>query len=347
MFQRPFELGLSYGVIKNIELDLSEKVLLESISCSIEVANVKRLKRRKQGDGESGWTESESENSTPVTYAQAVLSSPINKNKLDTRGEKSVRNYTTKKIKKRIQEPNLEEYIHDGNMSTESESSVIEEECAHFEISSNPQEAYDDFITLLFKAAEASIPFIKICLNPKANFIPKPYWTPDLSHAVAERRLALKTFRQNPTPANLNRLQEKTRKAQKLIRNAKSKEWWEFCTSLNEISSASEMWRKMQWLKGYTSAKPQIEKNIAESLLCNLTSDYVSQPYPGYTSQNPKLETEISRSELYKCLKSKDTCPGADDISYSMLLNLPIVGQNVLLNLYNVFFTQSFAPYQW
>ncbi|CAG4974643.1 unnamed protein product [Parnassius apollo] len=129
----------------------------------------------------------------------------------------------------------------------------MEEECAHFEISSNPQEAYDDFITLLFKAAEASIPFIKICLNRKANFIPKPYWTPDLSHAVAERRLALKTFRQNPTPANLNRLQEKTRKAQKLIRNAKSKGWWEFCTSLNEISSASEMWRKMQWLKGYIS----------------------------------------------------------------------------------------------
>ncbi|CAG4949452.1 unnamed protein product [Parnassius apollo] len=242
------------------------------------------------------------ENSTPVIYAQAASSSPINKNKLDSRGEKSVRNDTTEKIeKRRIQEPNLEEYIHDGNMSTESESSlcdqpvseqnkkknrnvqpdipffnllsqlksfisnesneplksrienvvhlffewiitwifkhisnlsflqnlldgtskkadwvkyrqVIEEECAHFEISSNPQEAYDDFITLLFKAAEASIPFVKICLNLKANFIHKPYWPPDLSHAVAERRLALKTFRQNATPANLNRLQEKTRK---------------------------------------------------------------------------------------------------------------------------------------
>ncbi|KOB74095.1 reverse transcriptase [Operophtera brumata] len=30
-FQRPFEVGLSYGVIKNIELDLSEKDLLESL----------------------------------------------------------------------------------------------------------------------------------------------------------------------------------------------------------------------------------------------------------------------------------------------------------------------------
>ncbi|CAG5056790.1 unnamed protein product [Parnassius apollo] len=426
-FQRPFEVGLSYGVIKNIELDLSEKELLESISCSIEVANVKRLKRRKQGDGESGWTESESVRvgfigSTllsylctydmqvkvepylfPVTqcsrcwrFGHTLRMCPSKRIYCPKCGGKHANCETTifkclnctknhmalnRQCPKYIKEKKLREIMAEFNVSyrkamamyvppetptyvpTQSPMprldetlkkadwvkyrQVIEEECAHFEISSNPQEAYDDFITFLFKAAEASIPFIKICRNPKANFIPKPYWTPDLSHAVAERRLELKTFRQNPTPANLNSLREKTRKAQKLIRNAKSKVWWEFCTSLNEISSASEMWRKIQWLKGYRSVKPQIEKSIAESLLCNLTPDYVNQPYPGYTSQNPKLETEISRSELYKCLKSKDMCPGADDISYSMLLNLPIVGQNVLLNLYNIFFTQSFAPYQW
>ncbi|CAG4993070.1 unnamed protein product [Parnassius apollo] len=67
------------------------------------------------------------ENFTPVTHAQAVSSSPINKNKLDSRGEKSVRNDTTKKIEKRIQEPHLEEYIHDDNMSTESERSICDQ----------------------------------------------------------------------------------------------------------------------------------------------------------------------------------------------------------------------------
>lgn len=57
-FQRSLEVGLSYGVIKNIELDLSEEDLLKSISCSNELVNVKRLKRRTV-EG-IGWTESES-----------------------------------------------------------------------------------------------------------------------------------------------------------------------------------------------------------------------------------------------------------------------------------------------
>lgn len=58
-FQCPFEVGLSYGVIKHIELGLSDKELLESITApNSEVVSVKRLKRRITG--ESGWTESES-----------------------------------------------------------------------------------------------------------------------------------------------------------------------------------------------------------------------------------------------------------------------------------------------
>lgn len=57
-FQRPLEVGLSYGVIKNIELELAEKDLIESITSTCEIANVKRLKRR--ADVEVGWVDSES-----------------------------------------------------------------------------------------------------------------------------------------------------------------------------------------------------------------------------------------------------------------------------------------------
>lgn len=56
-FQRPFEVGLSYGTIKNIELEISEEELLSSMSCSLKVVNVRRLKRRdREGDN---WIESE------------------------------------------------------------------------------------------------------------------------------------------------------------------------------------------------------------------------------------------------------------------------------------------------
>ncbi|CAG4946599.1 unnamed protein product [Parnassius apollo] len=56
--QKPLEVVISYGVIKNVELDLSEKDMLEGISSNCELIAVKRLKRRNK-DG-NGWEESES-----------------------------------------------------------------------------------------------------------------------------------------------------------------------------------------------------------------------------------------------------------------------------------------------
>lgn len=56
-FHRPYEVSLSYGVIKNIEIDLSEKELMESITCPSEVVYLRRLKRRNKT--ETGWIESE------------------------------------------------------------------------------------------------------------------------------------------------------------------------------------------------------------------------------------------------------------------------------------------------
>ncbi|XP_045455300.1 uncharacterized protein LOC123664980 [Melitaea cinxia] len=56
-FQRPFEVGLSYGVIKDIELDITEEDLIKSISCTTDVINVKRLQRKNKDD--IGWSDCE------------------------------------------------------------------------------------------------------------------------------------------------------------------------------------------------------------------------------------------------------------------------------------------------
>ncbi|XP_046972405.1 uncharacterized protein LOC124539123 [Vanessa cardui] len=56
--QRTLEVGVSYGTIKNVELDLSETDILESITSSAELIAVKRLNRR-DSNGIQGWTPSE------------------------------------------------------------------------------------------------------------------------------------------------------------------------------------------------------------------------------------------------------------------------------------------------
>ncbi|XP_045506328.1 uncharacterized protein LOC123702613 [Colias croceus] len=57
-FQKPLEVVVSYGVIKNVEADLSEKDILDIISSSSDIISVKRLKRRNNTG--NGWEESES-----------------------------------------------------------------------------------------------------------------------------------------------------------------------------------------------------------------------------------------------------------------------------------------------
>lgn len=232
-----------------------------------------------------------------------------------------------------------------ADWSTYSES--IKDALAGSTLPANPQEAYDDFLKIINSAADVSIPLLKFSQNPSNKFLPKPYWSQDLSKAVAERRLALTNFRKNPTPINLENLQNKTRLAQKLVRNAKSKGFREFCSSIDEVTSSRDMWRRMRWLKGYRSPRINVDKSMANSLLNNLTPDFTCPMEPTFTSDNPKLEAQLSMHEFEKALKSKDTAPGADDISFSMIKYLPDVAKQVLVKIYNTCLFSNFVPTQW
>lgn len=81
----------------------------------------------------------------------------------------------------------------------------------------NIQIMYNYFLDLLCQAINKSVPLIKICTVPVANFTPREYWNPTLSKSVAKRRLALSAFRRNPTPSNLIELEKNTDEANKLI----------------------------------------------------------------------------------------------------------------------------------
>lgn len=98
----------------------------------------------------------------------------------------------------------------------------------------NLQPTYDLFMNYLGDAANKSIPMIKISTEPTQTFQPKPYWTPELSKAIAERRLALKNFRRNPIPNNLDILNTKMAEAQRIHRQARSSSWQQFCSSITK-----------------------------------------------------------------------------------------------------------------
>lgn len=225
--------------------------------------------------------------------------------------------------------------------------SYAENEYSTFIIPDDPQMFYDRFVHILENAADAHIPYVKIPQNIDDKFVLKPYWCVELSKAVAERRLALANLRRCPSPENLNKLKMKISDAQRLIRKARCNSWHSLCSSVAETTSASEMWRKMRWIKGRHTPRQPISKESAEKLLNDLTPDFVNPPTPMFCSRNPQLESDISIQELQNSIKRKDTAPGCDEISFSMIQHLPLSGKLLLLRFYNLCYTSGFVPLQW
>lgn len=216
-----------------------------------------------------------------------------------------------------------------------------------FKYDANTQTCYNNFIEYINLAADICIPYIKINQSNQNKFSPKPYWNTALSKSVAERRLALSKFRRNSTPENYAILQDKIRSTQKLLRRVKSEAWYKFCGSLNHNTPQSTLWRKMKWLKGYRSPTQHIDKLMADELLHSLAPDSASPADPTFTARNVVLEVPITISEFHKCIRSKDTSPGCDDISYSMIKKLPHKAMEVLIYIYNKCLSSGFVPEQW
>ncbi|KAF9417965.1 hypothetical protein HW555_005110 [Spodoptera exigua] len=135
----------------------------------------------------------------------------------------------------------------------------LEKEFNNFILPSDPQKGYDSFVKTINDAADLFIPYLKLNQNPTSKFISKPYWSSELSHVVAQRRLALSKFRRNPTVQNLDILKNRIHTAQRLIRIAKRSHWQEFCSSIDHNTSPSEMWHKLKWIKGYRSPRQYVD----------------------------------------------------------------------------------------
>lgn len=103
----------------------------------------------------------------------------------------------------------------------------------------------------------------------------------------------------------------------------------------------------MRWAKGYKRNSSVIPLEKQKLLLKSLTPDYVNNSSPIFSSSNELLDSDFTMSELENCLKKKDTSPGDDEITYSMIHNLPIPGKKFLLYLFNLIFKSGYVPEQW
>ena len=216
-------------------------------------------------------------------------------------------------------------------------------------------------------AAEEAIPKTKPTSRQYNDYW---YYCPrvkELNHRV---NMARRNYRRHPTATNRHLLQvivKDTREEKEEIKNVS---WLKWCSELNEHTSLGKMWAQIRRASGKATPPPPTHPNPEEEAerLAKLFSDRAATknlPRQAEETQrrlrqvrlqmieeacNSEDDTDrpFNQQELQKSLKrSKDTAPGADRITYSMLSHAGTAGHEALLQAINASWTAQRLPPEW
>lgn len=165
--------------------------------------------------------------------------------------------------------------------------------------------------------------------------------------------------------------------ARRVIKNAKRKAWQEFCNTIGRETGMHVVWRMIRKMNGIDNYKqiPVIEeegkmaitnKEKAEVLATtfakihsieNLDDTFLKRRQEISKIHNVRIKKERTDSNMDEDFNifelkiafnnSRNTTPGRDMISYSMLKNLPEEAIKALLELYNQIWKESILPKEW
>ncbi|KAK9882936.1 hypothetical protein WA026_023864 [Henosepilachna vigintioctopunctata] len=187
----------------------------------------------------------------------------------------------------------------------------------------------ETFKNAIVTATEASIPKRKAeCLSKYKN----PWWDAELVNTISKRREAFKEYLDCPSLTSYLKAKHLQAIAKFKIRQKKKISFINFCENIS-TSNGKNLWNDIRRFKTGISVPPS-HKNIPSTcgqeileLLCSPDFSQLSVPtsyIPNFT-QNEESLTPFTLDELVITLNSKkDTCPGKDGITFSMLKFLPI-----------------------
>ena len=195
-----------------------------------------------------------------------------------------------------------------------------------------------DFVEALQNAADASIPIVVPTSHQhKDNW----YYCPEIKELNARMNRVRKIFRRNRTEENYELLKEVATHVSAEMDAIRHDKWLEWCASLNEHTQIGNLWRDLRRIAGKRIAagrhqEPLEEANRLAGVFAGQTS---SENLPPATKRMQERLNEgrwerieaacylpddtdcpFTTEELRRCKhKGKDTAPGADRISYSMI----------------------------
>lgn len=222
----------------------------------------------------------------------------------------------------------------------------------------------DIFCNIILEAANKTIGKTNTQLKRKSV----PWWNKDCNDAIKAYKKALNKFKKTKQIANHINLKKTRAQARFITKKIKTESWQKFTNSFNLNTHPTEMWNKIKSIKGinHQSLPPNLISNnntltlpsdIAEAFAQNFKKNSDCSNYDpeflnfkntveGYLRN--ELETNVlqhdnhfnvpfSRNELYNALAGcKSKSPGPDGIPFSFIQNLPTIGHDLLLQIFNI-----------
>ncbi|XP_068238287.1 uncharacterized protein [Palaemon carinicauda] len=235
----------------------------------------------------------------------------------------------------------------------------------------DPKENIDQlqelFIGELYMAANGSMPLKKA---PASNHKDAWYYNPRIKEMNKRVNRVRKLFRRHRTDELYRTLLQVTEHAVAVSTEVKQQKWLEWCSGLNGFTSLRRIWSFFNKVVGKNRTNktahpdPPAEANrIAQGFADRAKS--INLPLPTRRRQEELLpirstminaacdmadntDTPFTKEELERAFaKTKNTAPGIDGITYSMLRNMGAPAQGFYLRLINKTYVERCRPLTW
>ena len=223
----------------------------------------------------------------------------------------------------------------------------------------------DQLVAHVTAAADLAIP------KSKARNFRKNHWFSD--NTVRQRKRAvnrrLRLFRTDRTPANKERLREALAVYRLACDTARHESWSNWATQLNDTTSLRSLWQRIHRVRGVAPRPPIHPDPVAKAdeLIAGFSARTATDNLSAATQvrlaerhqERAQLvedaieaiapsDVPFSHQELLLALdRPKDSCPGEDNISYSMLRRAPAATHSLLLRLCNNSLRLGRLPSGW
>ena len=210
---------------------------------------------------------------------------------------------------------------------------------------------YESFVEGINDAAIASIP-----RKRKSNLGKQcPWWDDSCTRLVNLRRFLIRKFLANGSYDSFIIAKRHIALCKKHLLKKKRQAFKDFCENLSRESSLSDVWRVVRKFGKAPSPGIVVERHHTQ-----WTTDFMRSLCPDYVPKREELESPVfelcinelsekfTYGELEICLDhTKNTSPGSNNISFSMLKNSPDVVKLFMLRQFNSILSGAHIPRCW